>query len=429
MSDRSGRVQATAATASHSTTSRSTTPHATARLILTINAGSSTIKFALYEARQPLQRRLHGYLDRIGSAGSTLQFERETSAASAAAAAAATAADGGRVDVPEGQPPVAFLLDWLEQAVAMPSVLAVGHRLVHGLEHAQPQTVSEQLLRELRGFSRYDPEHLPRELELIEALAERYPRMVQVACFDTAFHHDMPRVAQLLPIPRRYQSAQVRRYGFHGLSYAYLLEELGRLQDPAARAGRLILAHLGSGASMCAVRDGRSIDTTMGFTPASGLPMSTRSGDLDPGLVSFLMRSAHLDVARFDHLVNHESGLLGLSETSPDVRELLAHEASDARAAEALALFCYQASRSIGALAAALGGLEALVFSGGIGENAPVIRARICANLAFLGIELDRERNIANAGLISTAGGAVRVRVVRTDEEWMIANSVQRLIT
>jgi acetate kinase len=390
-----------------------------ARFILTVNAGSSTIKFALYEAQRPPQRRLHGYLDRIGSTGPTLRFERTASAA---------ATDSGRVNVPEGRPPVAFLLDWLEQAVAMPSVLAVGHRLVQGLEHAEPQRVSAELLRELRRFSRYDPEHLPRALQLIEAFAERYPRLAQVACFDTAFHQGMPRVAKLLPIPRRYQSAQVQRYGFHGLSYAYLLEELGRLQDPAARAGRLIMAHLGSGASMCAVRDGHSIDTTMGFTPASGLPMSTRSGDLDPGLVSFLMRSAHLDVAQFDHLANHESGLLGLSETSADVRELLEREASDARAAEALTLFCYQAGKWIGALAAALGGLEALVFAGGIGENAPVIRARICANLAFLGIELDRERNLANAGLISTEGGAVRVRVIRTDEECMIANSVQRLL-
>jgi acetate kinase len=403
--------------------SATTASHPSARFILTINAGSSTIKFALYEAQRPPQRHLHGYLDRIGSTGSTLRFERTVPAV-----ASATAADSGRITVPEGQPPVAFLLDWLERTVEMPSVLALGHRLVHGLQHAEPQRVSEELLRELRRFSRYDPEHLPRELELIEAFAERYPHVVQVACFDTAFHHDMPRVAQLLPIPRRYQSSQVRRYGFHGLSYAYLLEELRRLQEPAARAGRLILAHLGSGASMCAVRDGRSIDTTMGFTPTSGLPMSTRTGDLDPGLVSFLMRSAHLDVAQFDHLANHESGLLGISDLSADVRELLEREPSDARAAEALALFCYQACKWIGAFAAALGGLEALVFSGGIGENAPVIRARICANLAFLGIELDRERNVANAGLISTAGGAVRVRVIRTDEQWMIANSVQRLL-
>jgi acetate kinase len=249
-----------------------------------------------------------------------------------------------------------------------------------------------------------------------------------VACFDTAFHGSMPRVARLLPIPRRYEARGVRRYGFHGLSYAYLVEELERLGDPAATSGRAILAHLGNGASLAAVRDGKSIDTSMGFTPAAGLVMSSRSGDLDPGLVSYMARSEQMSASQFDRMVNHESGLLGISETSPDLRDLLAREAGDVRAAEAIALFCYQARKWIGAFAAALGGLDTLVFAGGIGENAPLIRERICDGLGFLGIELNPERNAKNEPLISPDAGRVRVRVMHTDEELMIARSVIRVL-
>ena len=231
----------------------------------------------------------------------------------------------------------------------------------------------------------------------------------------------------MLPIPRRYAAEGVERYGFHGLSYAYLLEELRRL-DPAAARGRVILAHLGNGASLAAVHRGKCVDTSMGFTPAAGLVMSTRSGDLDPGLLSFLARREQMTPAQFDRMVNHESGLLGLSGTSSDVRDLLAREGRDRRAAEAVALFCYQAKKWIGAYAAALGGLDTLVFSGGIGENAPVIRERICAGLGFLGLKLSRPRNARHAPLISTDAGRVAVRVIRTDEELMIARSVYRML-
>ena len=237
----------------------------------------------------------------------------------------------------------------------------------------------------------------------------------------------MPRVAKLLPIPRRYAAKGVERYGFHGLSYAYLMEELGRL-DPAAPKGRVILAHLGNGASLAAVRDGQSMDTSMGFTPAAGLVMGTRSGDLDPGLLSFLARSEGMTPAGFDRMVNDKSGLLGVSEISSDLRELLAQEAADVRAAEAVALFCYQAKKWIGSFVAALGGLDTLVFAGGIGENAPLVRARICEGLSFLGIELNDSRNAAAEGVISSDGSRATVRVIRTDEELMIARSVYRLL-
>jgi acetate kinase len=231
----------------------------------------------------------------------------------------------------------------------------------------------------------------------------------------------------LLPIPRRYAAQGVERYGFHGLSYAYLMEELGRL-DPAAAKGRVILAHLGNGASLAAVRHGKSIDTSMSLTPAAGLVMSTRSGDLDPGLGYYLARTERMTSARFQRMVNHESGLLGVSGISSDLRDLIAQEVGNARASDAVALFCYQAKKWIGSFAAALGGLDTVVFAGGIGENAPLVRARICKELNFLGVELDRKRNAKNAPLISPDASRVKVRVIATDEELMIARSVTRIL-
>jgi acetate kinase len=386
--------------------------------ILTINGGSSSIKFALYQTGETLERRLHGNMDRIGLSGTTLTFNDSTR----------TPPDSRSVVATNHRSAVSVLIDRLESQPDFKAVRAVGHRVVHGMQHAEPAVVSPELLHELHGLTAYDPDHLPREIELIEAFRQRHPQLPQVVCFDTAFHRSMPRVAKLLSIPRRYEAKGVHRYGFHGLSYAYLMEELAHLGDPAATTGGAILAHLGNGASMAAVRDGKSIDTSMGFTPTSGLPMSTRSGDLDPGLVNFRARTEHMSATRFDQMTNHESGLLGVSETSSDVRDLLAHEAADVRAAEAVALFCYQAKKWIGAFAAALGGLDTMVFAGGIGENAPLIRERICDGLGFLGIAIDPQRNAKNAILISPDVARVKVRIIRTDEELMIARSVARAL-
>jgi acetate kinase len=308
------------------------------------------------------------------------------------------------------------------------SIGGVGHRVVHGMLHAAPELVSAELLQELRQIIAFDPEHLPRELELIESLRRRRPELPQVVCFDTAFHRTMPRVATLLPIPRRYATKGVQRYGFHGLSYQFLMQELARIGDPAAAQGRVILAHLGSGASLAAVQDGRCIDTSMGFTPAAGLVMGTRSGDLDPGLMSYLALTESMTAERFQVMVNHESGLLGISESSADVRDLLDREASDPRATEALALFCYQARKWIGSFAAVLGGLDVLVFAGGIGENSGTVRGRICRGLSHLGIEIDESANERNAQRISPDTGAVRVRVIPTDEESVIAASSMRTL-
>ena len=386
--------------------------------ILTINGGSSSVKFALYQVEEPLKRGLCGKIDRIGLSGTNLTFNDPPG----------NRQDSRSLAASDHKSAVSFLIDWLEERNSLESVQAVGHRVVHGMSHTAPELVSQELLDELHRIRPYDPDHLPREIELIETFRQRHPKLPQVACFDTAFHRSLPRVAKLLPIPRRFDAKGIQRYGFHGLSYAYLIEELTRLGDPAASNGRVILAHLGNGASLAAVRDGRSVDTSMGFTPTAGLVMSTRSGDLDPGLAPYLARTEQMTTKQFYEMANHESGLLGVSETSSDMRDLLAHETQDVRAAEAVALFCYQAKKWIGSFAAVLGGLDTLVFAGGIGENAALVRARICDGLSFLGIELDESRNAKSAAVISREAGRVTVRVIRTDEELMIARSVCRAL-
>jgi len=377
--------------------------------VLTINAGSSSIRFAFYGPGSDPAKLEYGKIERIGQPGAAFEVS-----AGKGKEAQRIALDAGSF-----RSAVDSLVKWLESQPRFADVSAVGHRVVHGMTHAQPARVTPQLLEELKAAIPYDPEHLPQEIELIETLGRRFPRLVQVACFDTAFHRTMPRVATLLPIPRRYEAQGVRRYGFHGLSYTFLLQELARLGDPAAERGRVILAHLGNGASIAAVRDGRSIDTSMAFTPAAGLPMSTRSGDLDPGILTFLARSEGRDADSLQRMVNHESGLLGISETSSDVRDLLSHEREDMRAAEAIGVFCYQAKKWIAAFAGALGGLDTLVFAGGIGENSVPVRTRICEGLQFLGVDLDEVRNREHAPLISA--GRVAVRVIQTDEESVIA--------
>jgi len=386
--------------------------------VLTVNGGSSSVKFALYQVGEPLKRKFYGTIDRIGLSGTNLKCN---DALGNQFYSHSIAADNHRSVAN-------VLIDWLQKRDEYISVEAVGHRVVHGMKHIQPEIVTKDLLDELDCIRPYDPDHLPCEIELIETFRQRHPKLPQVACFDTAFHQTMPRVAKLLPIPRRFDAKGIQRYGFHGLSYAYLTEELVRLGDPAASKGRVILAHLGNGASLAAVCDGKSIDTSMGFTPTAGLMMSTRSGDLDPGVAPYLARTEQMTTKQFYDMVNHKSGLLGVSQTSSDMRDLLAHEADDVRAAEAVALFCYQVKKWIGSFVAALGGLDTLVFAGGIGENAPVIRARICDGLGFLGIELDENRNAANEGVISTVVSQVTVRVIHTDEEQMIARSVCQVL-
>jgi acetate kinase len=383
--------------------------------ILTINGGSSSIKFALFEAGAPLRRVLEGGIDRIGLPEATLRVKGLNKADNISRP----------MKAPNHTAAVDALMNWIEKRVGGDALAAVGHRIVHGgSKYSEPRRITQAMVQELRESSDFDPDHLPEEILLIEAFQRRFPDLPQVACFDTAFHHDMPLVARLLPIPRRYEARGVRRYGFHGLSYAFLMRELARVAGAEAAQGRVILAHLGNGASLAAVRNGKSIDTSMSFTPTAGLPMSTRSGDLDPGLVWYLARTEQMTAKQFSEMVNSQSGLLGISETSSDMHDLLKRESQDVRAAEAVALFCYQVKKWIGAFAAALGGLDTLVFAAGIGENAPAVRARICDGLEFLGIELEEQHNAVGPDVISTADSRVAVRVIHTDEEWMIANLV-----
>ena len=383
--------------------------------ILTINGGSSSIKLALFEAGDSLQRILEGGIERIGTSDATFRVKASDQADSFS----------HPLTAPDHAVAVAALMDWIEERGGRHTLTAVGHRVVHGgPRYYKPERITPQMVEELHRLSPFDPDHLPEEILLTEAFHHRFPELPQVACFDTAFHHDLPRVAQLLPIPRRYEAQGVRRYGFHGLSYAFLMGELARLAGPKSAQGRIILAHLGNGASLAAVRDGKPVDTSMSFTPTAGVPMSTRSGDLDPGLVWYLARTEKMGAKQFNEMVNFQSGLLGVSETSSDMRDLLGREAQDVRAAEAVALFCYQVKKWIGSFAAAMGGLDTLVFAGGIGENAHPVRARICNGLAFLGIELEEQHNAASDGVISAPTSRVDVRVIHTDEELMIARSV-----
>ena len=383
--------------------------------ILTINGGSSSIKFALFEANESLPRILAGEIERIGMSGATLRVKGSKQADNFSRS----------VTAPDHTLAVGALMDWMEERMGRDALAAVGHRVVHGgPKYSEPQRITAEMVEELHQLSPFDPDHLPEEILLTEAFHRRFPDLPQVACFDTAFHHDLPQVARLLPIPRRYEAQGVRRYGFHGLSYAFLLEELARLDGIETAQGRVILAHLGNGASLAAVHGGKSVDTSMSFTPTAGVPMSTRSGDLDPGLLWYLARTEKMSAKQFNEMVNFRSGLLGLSETSSDMHDLLELERQDTRAAEAVALFCYQVKKWIGAFAAALGGLDTLVFAGGIGENASTVRARICEGLGFLGIEVEEKRNTANEGVISSAASRVTVRVIHTDEERMIAKTV-----
>ena len=387
--------------------------------ILSVNGGSSSIKFAVFECGDQLERLAAGAIDRIGLPDASMSVTGTDPADNFTRLVAA----------PDFEAAAQNLIGWVEQRGTGGALAAIGHRVVHGgPKFSEPQQLTPAVIDALRGLGPFDPQHLPQEILVIEAFQRRFPDLPQVACFDTAFFHDLPRVAQMLAIPRRYEAQGVRRYGFHGLSYAYLMEELVHQTGGKAASERIILAHLGNGASLAAVQDGRPIDTSMGFTPAAGIPMGTRSGDLDPGLISYFARSENMSPKEFDQMINFRSGLLGISETSSDMRELLHREGQDVRAAEAVALFCYQIRKWIGAFAAALGGLDQLVFAGGVGENSPVVRARICDGLQFLGIELDAKRNAETAAVITQDDCRVKVRVMPTDEEVMIARSVSRVL-
>jgi acetate kinase len=387
--------------------------------LLTLNAGSSSIKFALFGAAEPHDRKLAGEVERIGSPSATL---------SAKQAGTVVATDSPLGSGDHAQVALA-LIRWLSTYVDPKTLKGIGHRVVHGgLKVDNHQRITPELLAVFREAQPLALAHLPRELALIDAFTRALPGVPQVACLDTAFHRDLPRMARILPIPHRYFDAGIRRLGFHGLSYTYLMQALAA-DAPLESKGRVVLAHLGSGASLAAVRDGRPTDTTMGFTPIPGLVMGTRPGDLDPGLLVYLMRSEGKSADEMDDFLTKECGLAGLSESASDMRDLLARRASDERAADAVGLFCYQTRKWIGACAAALEGLDTLVFSAGIGEHSGEVRAEICQGLGYLGLEIDAARNKASAAVISSDFSRVTVRVIPTDEELVMARIVTDVLT
>lgn len=386
--------------------------------LLTINTGSSSLKAAVYRAGTDERREVSVLVERIGHEGARLRITDANGAPLLDAARA----------LPDHAAALDAFIGWLRTERPELDVTAIGHRIVHGGEaHREPERVTEALLADLRALVPLDPDHLPQALAAVAAVGRAYPNVPQIACFDTAFHRRMPPVTRRYALPREYEEAGLLRYGFHGLSYEYIMATL-RAEDAAAARGRIVIAHLGSGASMAAVRDGVGRETTMGFSPTGGLVMGTRTGDLDPTVLLYLLTERGLGVEAVTNLVNKRGGLLGVSGTSGDMRELLDRVADDPRAAEAVELFCYTAKKWLGALVATLGGLDTLVFTGGIGERAAPIRAAICDGLGFLGITLDAERNAAHAPYIAVADARVAVRVLPTDEALMIARHTAQLV-
>jgi acetate kinase len=394
--------------------------------ILALNTGSSSLKFALYDTARadradgggshPCERVRHGSIQGIGRTPSTIRVVRDGGEARSLEA-----------EIPDREAALRWLVAELDRDGVWSEVSAVGHRFVHGgLQYREPVLITQSVREALERLIPLAPAHLPGEIAALDAIARSNPSLPQVACFDTAFHSTLPVEARLFGIPRELADEGVVRYGFHGLSYEYVTAELRRRGQPGTRT---IVAHLGNGASMAAIADGRSIDTSMGFTPIGGFVMSTRSGDIDPGVLLYLLKQRSMSADQLATVVRSGGGLLGLSGSASDMRDLLARAPSDARAADAVAVFCYQIRKFIGAYVAALCGLDTLAFTGGIGENSPEIRERICGSLECFGIQLDAEANAAGSPIISRGASPVTVHVVQTDEESMIARHTLRVVT
>jgi acetate kinase len=384
--------------------------------ILTLNGGSSSLKMGLFED-EGKTRIASASVDRIGSADARVTFRGDPE----------TKDEDTRAVRDHGEA-LDLLFERLKSDGKLEAVGAVGHRIVHGGPRFHASCALDgDVVEELRRLAPIDPDHLPAEIAIVEAVTRRMPRTPQVACFDTTFHRTMPRVARLLPLPAEYAAKGLERYGFHGLSYTFLLGELERVAGERVARGRTIFAHLGSGSSLAAVRDGRCVETTMGFSPTSGVVMGTRTGDLDPGVAVYLLRHEKMSADAFDELVNKKAGLLGVSGSSADMRDLLAREKNDSRAADAVALYCYSVRKAIGALAATIDGLDTLVFSGGIGENGAPVRARIVEGLGYLGVAIEPARNEAGKPVISPEVSPCTVRVMKTDEESVIARETARI--
>ncbi|MFZ3009571.1 MAG: acetate/propionate family kinase [Candidatus Microsaccharimonas sp.] len=381
--------------------------------ILVINAGSSSIKTVLYTLREGSPERiLTCNAVNIGQGRASIDVvEDETSSTPAV--------------LPDHTTALSTILTTIGRSVAMEDISVIAHRVVYGGEkYYLPTDITDEVVQDLQSFSSIDPQHAPLSLSIITSLQQQFPNARHVACFDTAFFHDIPEVAQIVPIPHTYRKKGIRRYGYHGLSYQYLSESFGELAGEEARRGRVIYAHLGSGSSMMATVNGQPIDMTMGLTPSSGLVMGSRSGDIDPSLAWILAKQSNVSIDDYQRIINQESGLLAVSEFSTDMYALLQNQTSNPKAALAVELFCYQARKAIGSLATTIGGLDSLIFSGGMGEQSAEIRRRICENLEFLGITIDSDANKRHDLLISSGGSRVGVHVLPTDESLAIARNI-----
>jgi acetate kinase len=388
------------------------------RRVLTMNRGSSTLKSAVYEAGGSEELLLSITVDESGVSGSHLRIQEPNG----------TALLNSPVDSERPSAALETMFAWLDEHDFLSQIGAAGHRLVHGgSKYSQPQRITPQFLTDVEQLVPLDPDHLPAAIRGIKFIAEKFPELPQVACFDTAFHRSLPKVARMYALPRTFYDQGIVRYGFHGLSYEYIVRELRTLEAERAN-GRVIIAHLGSGASIVAVKEGKSVDTSMGFTPLEGLVMSTRSGDVDPGALLYLLEQKKISPKELDMILNKKSGLQGVSSKSGDMRLLLEGMEQDVHAAEAVDLFCYRVKKYIGAYAAVLGGLDLLVFAGGIGEHAPLVRERICDGLDFVGVRLDGPGNESNAALISAPQSRVTVRVINTNEDLMIVRHVRSVL-
>ena len=403
-------------------TARRALPKESMQSILTINGGSSSIKFALYQAGEPLKRGLYGKVDRIGLSGTNLTFNdparKQQESRNLAAADHKSAAN--------------FLIDWLEKQNGFESVRAVGHRVVHGgPQHFEPAVVTAEVKSAIESVSVFAPLHNRAELQGMEIVAKLLGSVPQIAVFDTGFHRTMPLSAATYPGPYDWFEQGIRRYGFHGINHQYCAERAPQLLGKKMDSLKLVTCHLGNGCSLAAIREGRSVDTTMGFTPSEGLMMGTRSGSVDPGVLTYLMRQRQFSGQQLDEVLNKKSGLLGISGISSDMRQILAaskngHE----RAKLAFEIYVHRLQSGIGAMIGVLGGVDALVFTAGVGENSPELRAAVCDNFGFLGLRLDQGKNAQsplNAD-ISAPDATVRVLVIHAQEDWMIARECWNLV-
>ncbi|MFA6245885.1 MAG: acetate/propionate family kinase [Mucilaginibacter sp.] len=383
---------------------------------LCINCGSSSLKFSLYKAAT-CTLKLSGQVDRIGQENAALKIDDH----------AGRLLNSKTGHFPDFKASATEFINWLKTNNPHYNIQAIGHRLVQGgPKHRQPEIITPELLDDLQQYIYLAPNHLPDELNTIKTFGSAYPEATPVACFDTAFHRHMPDFAKNYPLPPQYLKKGLFKYGFHGLSYGFIMQQLAAQHLPIDEQ-KIIICHLGNGSSMAAVKKGISVDTTMGISPIGGLVMATRSGDLDPGVLLFLLKQYHMNPEELDDLLSKHSGLKAIAGNS-DVQELLKAEPDDKSAETALKVFCYSAKKHIGSLAAALQGLDMLVFTGGIGENSATIRARICLGLDFMGIDLDGQKNAKNETIISKITSRVTVRVIKTNEELMMAMITRDLL-